>query len=403
MTAFYERDNITLFCANALELLATLDDGSVGLIASDPPYHRVKPLDWDRQWDTADAYLDWIGELCAEFQRVLRVNGSLYLFASPQMASRVEVKVAEYFNVLNHIVWMKNDGSGYGTGSHSKPSKEALRSYFPQTERIIFAEHYGADNTAKGESGYVAKCDELRGFVFEPLRAYLAGERDRAGWTTRQVAKMFQKKTGSRTVTGMAGHWFEQVQWCLPTAANYQWLRELFNRNTPNEYLRRDYEDLRRDYEYLRRDYEYLRRPFYAMPDAPHTDVWTFPTVQGYVGKHPCEKPLALLEHIIRTSSRDDTLVLDPFCGSGVTLIAARNLGRRAIGGDVSQHWCQRAVQRLARTMGEYQVVAVGDETLDKLPLWATATNAPTPPTHPRQPRQPRRRAQANGETGEGE
>ena len=43
-----------------------------------------------------------------------------------------------------------------------------------------------------------------------PIRAYLAAERDRAGFTTRRVAEAFQVKSSSRTVTGMAGHWFEE-------------------------------------------------------------------------------------------------------------------------------------------------------------------------------------------------
>ena len=96
-----------------------------------------------------------------------------------------------------------------------------------------------------------------------------------------------------------------------------------------------------------------------------------------------CADALALLECIVKTSSRDDTLVIDPFCGSGATMIAARNLGRRAIGSDASQHWCHRTARRLARTMGEYQVVAAEDEPLDELPLFAAGANAasPTPPS----------------------
>ena len=221
-----------------------------------------------------------------------------------------------------------------------------MRNWWPGSERIIFAEHYGADNIAKGEAGYAAKCDELRGFVFEPLRAYLAAERDRAGFTTRMVAEAYQKVTGSRTVTGMAGHWFERVQWSLPTAKNYEWLRDLFTAQG-GDYLRREYKDLRREYEDLRREYEDLRRPFNVTADDQYTDVWTFQTVQAYEGKHVCEKPLAMMEHIIRASTRPGAVVLDCFSGSAATGHACVNLGRDFIGIELCERWVATGRRRL--------------------------------------------------------
>jgi site-specific DNA-methyltransferase (adenine-specific) len=309
--------------------MATFDANSVDAIVTDPPYFKVKGEAWDRQWDKPDEFLRWLDGLAEQWERILKPNGSLYCFASWKMAARVECQIAERFSVLAHIVWKKGDGNG--NGMHTRQHKEDCRSWFPQTERVIFAEHYGADNIAKGEAGYVAKCDDLRGFVFEPLRAYLDGERERAGLTVRQVAEAFQQRSGSRTVTGMAGHWFGRVQWALPTQNNYEWLRELLHlrgnwqENTREGFLRLEYED-------LRREYEDLRRPFSVTANVPYTDVWTFPTVQHYKGKHPCEKPLAMMEHIIRASTRPGAVVLDCFAGSGVTGQACRNLGREFIG-----------------------------------------------------------------------
>ena len=316
---------IQLMHGDCLLLLPMLPDNSVDLILTDPPYMGVKSEDWDNQWSSSAAFLDWLGEVLKQFHRVLRPNGSLYLFASPQMSARVECKVGEAFNVLNRIRWTKE------AGWHNKTEKEALRSFLSPYEEIVFAEHFGADNMAKGEAGYEAKCDELRGFVFEPLRAYLSKERDRAGFTTRCVAEHYQKKTGSRTVTGMAGHWFERVQWALPTLENYRWLQSLFNAHG-GEFLRREYEGLRQEYEGLRQEYEGLRRPFAVSADVPYTDVWDFETVGTYPGKHPCEKPLPLLRHIITTSSRPGAVVLDAFAGSASTGVACLETGRQFIG-----------------------------------------------------------------------
>jgi adenine-specific DNA-methyltransferase len=327
----------TLHNGDCLQVMATLADNSVDAVITDPPYFRVKDEQWDRQWDTADGFISWFGLLCEQWQRLLKPNGSLYVFASPKMAARVEVEIGRRFNVLNNIVWKKDNGGG--TSAAEGACKDVFRRFFPCTERIIFAEHYGADNIAKGEAGYGAKCDELRGFVFEPLRAYLAKERDRAGWTTRRVAEMFQKKTGSRTVTGMAGHWFESVQWTLPTLENYQWLRDLLNA-TGGDYLRREYED-------LRREYEDLRRPFNVTPNVQYTDVWNFTTVAAYPGKHPCEKPLDLMEHIIRSSTKPTAVILDPFLGSGTTGVAARRLGRDFIGIELDPDYFKIAHARI--------------------------------------------------------
>jgi site-specific DNA-methyltransferase (adenine-specific) len=151
------------------------------------------------------------------------------------------------------------------------------------------------------------------------------------------------------------------VQWTLPTAANYQWLRDLLNR-TGGDYLRREYEDLRREYEDLRREYEDLRReyedlrrPFSVTAEVPYTDVWTFPTVQTYRGKHPCEKPLAMMEHIVRTSSRPGAVVIDMFMGSGTTGVCCANLGRRFIGIELDPGYFRIACDRIRREWETYQ------------------------------------------------
>ena len=317
--------NYEVHTADCLDHMRTMPDNAVDAVVTDPPYFRVKGEAWDNQWKDRAAFLSWMGELCAEWQRILRPNGSLWVFASPQMAAGVECKVGEYFNVLNSVVWVKDAGWG------KKARKEDLRAFFPCTERIIFAEHHGADNIAKGEAGYIRKCDELRGFVFEPLRAYLAGEMARAGHSLGSVNEAWQKRNNSKG--NMSSHWFGVAQWMLPTAENYHWLRDLFN-SAGGEYLRRDYED--------------LRRPFAVTAEDQYTDVWEFQTVPASPGKHVCEKPLPLMRHIIKSSTKPGSVVLDCFAGSGSTGCAAVELGRDFIGIEKDELWAQRARARIA-------------------------------------------------------
>src|SRR5699024_2393594 len=141
------------------------------------------------------------------------------------------------------------------------------------------------------------------------------------GMTAAEVSAYFPSANGG--LTGRVHNW--EVGSSFPTEKQYEMLRGILN-------LRREYEDLRREYEDLRREYEDLRRPFSISGRDVSTDVWIFDTVPPYPGKHQCEKPLQMLEHMITASTRPGWTVLDPFAGSGSTLVAARNLGRRAIG-----------------------------------------------------------------------
>ena len=83
----------------------------------------------------------------------------------------------------------------------------------------------------------------------------------------------------------------------------------------------------------------------------PH-DVWTFSRVCGTyrerVGWHPCQMPVKLLERIILACSRPGDVVLDPFAGSGTTLVAAAKHRRRWVGVELSADYAAGAVERIA-------------------------------------------------------
>jgi site-specific DNA-methyltransferase (adenine-specific) len=310
-----------------------LDDGAAQLICTDPPYFRAIDEAWDKQWKNAEAFLDWLRNVAVEWRRVLAPNGTLYVFASPAMAAHVEVMLSELFAVRSSIVWVKD------AGWHMKAPRSDLRSFFPQTERIIMCEQFGSDGVAQRGSGYAVAVKSAWDQLVEPVRAYLAAERDRAGMSNRQVDV-------AMGYNGMARHWF-QSQLQLPLPEQYEKLREVFRSAGAHEPLRREYEDLRREYEDLRRPFDLGDHPN-TSTTRPHTDVWNFPVVKGGPKAHPCEKPVSMMEHIILTSSRPGDLVVDTFAGSGSTGEAAARNGRRFLGIDADERWVDHGRNRLA-------------------------------------------------------
>jgi len=87
-----------------------------------------------------------------------------------------------------------------------------------------------------------------------------------------------------------------------------------------------------------------------AKKGVPLSDVWDIPYLNPKAGErtgYPTQKPVLLLERIIQIASNPNDRVLDPFCGSGTTLVAAALLGRRAVGIDVSEDAVEIARQRL--------------------------------------------------------
>jgi len=63
--------------------------------------------------------------------------------------------------------------------------------------------------------------------------------------------------------------------------------------------------------------------------------------------QHPCPKPLSMMYEIINNFTDENDLILEPFCGSGTTCVAAKMLGRRYIGIDISEKYCDIARKRL--------------------------------------------------------
>lgn len=88
----------------------------------------------------------------------------------------------------------------------------------------------------------------------------------------------------------------------------------------------------------------------FSIPDRSQPDIWRSKWA-GEKEWHPAEKPVPLLRRMIEKSGSSGRLVLDPFMGSGSTLVAAKESGRLAVGIEIEERHCETAAKRLSQEL----------------------------------------------------
>ena len=126
--------------------------------------------------------------------------------------------------------------------------------------------------------------------------------------------------------------------WTFPTQEKYELLQK-------TGICKKPYEDLRKEYESLRQEYESLR--YVHNLDTNHNNIWKSKAKRNSGKLHACEKPVDILERIIRTSSNEGDVVLDCFAGSGSTGIACLNTNRKFIGIEKEDKYFDIAYNRI--------------------------------------------------------
>ena len=341
---YYADDRVTLYHGRCEDVLPTLDPGTTHLLLTDPPYFQVKDDEWDNQWQHATQVLGWLGDVLDAAKPALTANASAWVFAGPALASRVEGVVSERFRVLNHIRWVKEQGW------HQKAEIEAQRRYLTPWEGIVFAEQFADEWQAADYEAHKA--------AFRPVGDYLSGKREAAGLSRADLAAHLARSgIYNSEESAVANVSLQEIGSQMLSARTHAAWSEAITLKSYRE-LAEDYQQADQRHREMRRDYEGLRRPFRLKRTGPVSDVWNFDTVAPYAGKHPCEKPQALLRHMIDASSRPGDLILDPFAGSGSTLIAARDAGRRAVGIEMDLDYCRRIADRLSQGALDFEVTA---------------------------------------------
>ena len=347
-----------IYHGDNLEVMRSMAEGSVDLIYLDPPFNTGK--DWgefDDRWRSSAAEEAWFwglqrdqtglyyalhtAELTAgegmksyllmlsmrllEVKRLLKRTGSIYVHVDGRVSGYVRVVLDAIFgngNFRNEIVWKT-------LGKQARSQHEVR--HFGRNISTIF---YYASKEA----------------FFDPYRAH----------TTEEVERVFNKIDEDGQRYAIAQLLRTPSKGARPNLC-YEW-KGFVNPHPSGWCLSRK-----------RMDEEYAKGNIVILPDGKlerrrylgdvkgtiQASLWDDIPLASMTQRtgYPTQKPEALLERIIKASSNEGDVVLDPFCGSGTTLVAAKRLGRRYIGIDSNARAVDLSWRRVEDVSGvtEYQ------------------------------------------------
>lgn len=314
-------EGVTLHLGDCRDIMPTL--GKIDAVVTDPPYFRISGELWDRQWRTPEGFLAWMEGLIQGWKSVLPIGGSLSLFASAKMTSQIEVVVDRHFDVLNNIVW--NKLSDYEPGdpratSYRARDRKSFRRFFEYSERIIFAEMAGASR-------------------YSPLGDALRSAREKTGRKSTDIDVLlgFVRSRDPTKGTELFRRWEEGSS--RPSKEQFRRAMRACGDNRSDGDIDQHFDDCSAESDRLRR--------YFNAEVGQHTDVWSFETVPSHQIKHPCEKPLDLMDHLIRCTTRPEGTVLDCFMGTGATGVSAVTNGRAFVGIELDERYFDIACRRI--------------------------------------------------------
>ena len=318
-------ERIRLYNDDCLNTFKLIEDKTIDLILIDPPYNIGKDK-WDK-WATVELYVEFMGKVFKECERVLKDNGSFYFFHNDFL------QMAELQNWINKntsfifkqlITWNKKHFKKFAWLNRN-PETCKDRNWFPNVEYCLYY-------TFQDETGLTKIKTDMNNFV-----------------SLREYSKKIQHKIGKKlkeinTILGhrKAEHFFyhSSTQWELCTEETYNELIKEFNIDE-FEFFRK-YEDLRQEYEKMRYTFN--------LKEVQENISCVWENNDKNSGKlHPCEKPLDILEKIIKASSNENDVVLDCFMGSGSVGVVCLNTDRRFIGIEKEEKYFNIAKERIEK------------------------------------------------------
>lgn len=308
-------NEIKLMQGDCLELMKGIPDGSIDMILCDLPYGTINGMQidgykargqnataWDERIDTKTLFV--------EYERILRRNGVAILFSQEPYTSEIRRHNQPNIEFAYPLIWKKDHFA------NALIAKKAPVSYFE--DLTVFYKKYDSQ-------------------LLNPLREYFAAVMEYIGASS---CKDVNKALGHRR----AEHTFyvDTMQFALCTEKTYQELIDRFGINRMEGFKTfAECEEIERTF----------KRTF-NLSDGQKFIGNVLDFKKDYQGFHPTQKPVALLEHLVKTYTNHGEVVLDNCMGSGSTGVACVNTGRRFIGMELDQKYFDIALKRIAEAEG---------------------------------------------------
>lgn len=319
-----------LMCGNSTsqEMFSALMDGNTArLCVTSPPYgvgmeYEEKGIEPWRK--TISGVVETITKYC----RIICWNiGDLFAtdsqFIEPTSMYSTEYMKQNGFDIMYSRIWKKQGANFNGVNPYHLVSMKPVQEY----EWIL---GYGKKDYEKD---------------YEPIQKYMKVEFDKSGISKDTLAEI----TGAKH---MYGHWFTSNQWTMIDEANYKKIQKYCEKQKINAF--------REEYSVVRRRYDNLNIYQKTLTDEERSTwgqwaIWEIPTVHTRDG-HPAAFPVELPARLIKMHTREGDNVIEPFCGSGTTLIACEQLNRTCFGMEFDPKYCDVIIKRWESLTGEKAV-----------------------------------------------
>jgi site-specific DNA-methyltransferase (adenine-specific) len=324
-------DTRVVYCGDNLEQLKKLPETCVDLIYIDPPFNSNRNYEvfwgetkekraFEDRHESTRAYIDYMRPRCVELRRVLKNTGSFYFHCDWHASHYVKVMLDQIFgenNFQSEIIW------------HRTLAKGLAFKGFPNNHDTIF--YYGGG----GELTFNRPYNPYDQDNLDEKTAGKYSHRDPNG-RLYQLSDLTNPNPNRPNLTyKFLGH-----------TKVWRWTKERMQeahqagivlQPSPGAVPR-------------------MKRYLDEQEGRPIDTVWIdIPPINSQAKErlgYPTQKPLALLDRIVRASSNENDIVLDAFCGCGTALVAAQNLKRQWIGIDISPTACRVMAKRLRDVCG---------------------------------------------------
>ena len=323
-------NNLWLMHGDCLERMKEIPDGSVDMILCDLPYGTTAC-----KWDSVIPF----EPLWEQYRRIAKRNAAIVLTASQPFTTAL---IASNMDMFRYSwVWEKDQGVNFMSAKRQplKVHEDVLVFYTDLAEQRGAAVEYA------------------------PLREYFQAERAKSGLSSQEV----QAVLGNY----MANHYFTNgVQFCIPSEDNYAKLQT-------TGYFQRPYDEIRAEYQRLGESIKPVTYNPQMTEGKPYisgkgtsgevtgsvqkvqtvNEGTRYPrsvvSIKRQTGLHPTQKPVALMEYLIKTYTNEGETVLDNCMGSGTTGVACVNTGRRFIGIERDDAYFEIAQRRIEHEAGK--------------------------------------------------